>query len=128
MKLRCLLDSLAYSKNRPMSKLELIAKFKIHPGKVEDFKAWSEQCKESVRTKDTGTLRYDWYMNEDESECVVLETYSSSEAVLEHSANLGELMGAGLALGDLTGEVFGEASQELKDALAGLEISYYTPA
>jgi hypothetical protein len=30
---------------------------------------------EMVRSKDTGTLHYDSYVNEDESGCIVLERY-----------------------------------------------------
>jgi len=33
----------------------------------------SAQAMEIVRTKDTGTLQYDIYFNDDQSECVVLE-------------------------------------------------------
>jgi hypothetical protein len=35
---------------------------------------------EIVRTKDTGTLQYDIYFNDDQSECIVLERFSDSEA------------------------------------------------
>lgn len=36
-----------------------------------------------MRTKDTGTLRYDTYFNDDESECVILEFYRDSQAAME---------------------------------------------
>ena len=63
-----------------MSELWGIARFKFHEGKVEEFKRLSAQAMEIVRTKDTGTLQYDIYFNDDESECVVLERYRDSEA------------------------------------------------
>jgi hypothetical protein len=48
---------------------------------------------EIVRAKDTGTLQYEIYFSNDESECIVVERYQDSEALLEHAANLGELGG-----------------------------------
>ena len=69
-----------------MSELRGIARFKFHEGKVEEFKRLSAQAMEIVRTKDTGTLQYDIYFNDDQSEAVVLERYRDSEALIEHVA------------------------------------------
>ena len=71
-----------------MSELQGIARYKFHEGKLEEFKRLSTQCMEIVRTKDTGTLQYDIYFNDDQSECIVLERYRDSEALIEHLANL----------------------------------------
>src|SRR5918995_2798239 len=76
---------------RPMGELQGIARFKFHPGKVEEYKRLSAQAMEIVRTKDTGTLQYEVYFNDDESECVVLERFRDSEALIEHAANLADL-------------------------------------
>jgi quinol monooxygenase YgiN len=70
-----------------VSELQGIARFKFHEGKVEEFKRLSAQAMEIVRTKDTGTLQYDIYFNENKSECMVLERYRDSEALIEHAAN-----------------------------------------
>ena len=51
-----------------MGELVGIARFKIHEGKLEEFKRLSAQAMEIVRTKDTGTLQYEVYFNDDESE------------------------------------------------------------
>ena len=69
-------------------------RFKFHEGKVEEFKRLSAQAMEIVRTKDTGTLQYVIYFNDDQSECMVLERYRDSEAAIEHAANLGDLRGS----------------------------------
>ena len=58
-----------------MSELRGIARFKFHEGKLEEFKRLATQCMEIVRTKDTGTLQYAIYFNDDQSECIVLERY-----------------------------------------------------
>jgi hypothetical protein len=58
-----------------MSELWGIARVKFHEGKVEEFKRLSAQLMEIARTKDTGTLQYEIYLNDDESEGIVLERY-----------------------------------------------------
>jgi quinol monooxygenase YgiN len=112
-----------------MSELYGIARFKIHEGKVEEFKRLSAQAMEIVRTKDTGTLQYDTYFNEDQSECVILERYRDSDAAIEHAANIGDLAEAVLATVTVVhGEVLGEPSAELRARLAGSEVpQLFTP-
>jgi hypothetical protein len=62
-----------------VSELQGIARFKFHEGKLEEFKRLSAQAMEIVRTKDTGTLQYDTYFNDDQSECIVLERFRDSK-------------------------------------------------
>ena len=83
---------------------------------------------EIVKTKDTGTLRYDTYFNDDESECVILEFYRDSQAAIEHAEHLGELSAAVLAIVSVVhGELLGEPS-EIRARLAGSEVpQLFTP-
>jgi quinol monooxygenase YgiN len=95
-----------------MSELLGNARFRVHDGKPEELKRLSAQAMEIVRTKDTGTLQYDTYFNEDQSECVVIERSRDSEAAIEHAANLSELSAAILAMVSVVhGEVRGEPAQ-----------------
>ena len=110
-----------------MSELQGIARFKFHEGKLEEFKRLSAQCMEIVRTKDTGTLQYDIYFNDDESECVALERYRDSEALIEHTAHLGDLMEVIIATGSVSGELLGEPSAELRAKLADSVVRLFTP-
>ena len=112
-----------------MSELQGIARYTFHEGKLEEFKRLSAQCMEIVRAKDTGTLQYDIYFNDDQSECVVLERFSGSEALIEHLAALGDLSGAILATVSVVhGELLGEPSAELRATLAGNELPVlFTP-
>jgi quinol monooxygenase YgiN len=105
-----------------------IARFKFHEGKLDEYKRLSVQAMEIVRTKDTGTLRYDIYLNDDRSECMVVERYRNSEALTEHMANLGDLAEAILATVSLVhGEVLGEPSAELRANLADSPVRLFTP-
>ena len=79
---------------------------------------------EIVRTKDTGTLQYEIYFNDDQSECIVHERYRDSEALIEH---LGDMMEAILATGSVSGEVLGEPSAELRAKMADSEVRLFTP-
>jgi quinol monooxygenase YgiN len=103
-----------------VKELQGIARFKFHEGKLEEFKRLAAQAAEIVRTKDTGTLEYETYFNEDESECIVLERFRDSDALIEHAANIGDLTEKILATVTVVhGELVGEPSAKLRDILDG---------
>ena len=110
-----------------MNKIQLTARAVIHEGKLDEFKALAAECMRTVREKDSGTVQYDWFFNEAQTECVVLEAYRDSQAVLEHNANIGATLGAILAISDCTFEVYGTPSPKLLEAAAGLSIKVYSP-
>lgn len=112
-----------------MSELLGIARFRFHEGKREEYLRLSDQARDIVRTKDSGTLGYDLYLNGDQSECMVIERYRDSEAAIEHAANLGHLFPAVLATVSVVhGELLGEPSAELRAKLAGSEVPVlFTP-
>ena len=64
-----------------MSKIQLSAKMKVHGGMLEGFKSQAAECIKQVKEKDTGTLQYDWFLSEDNSECEIGETYENSQAL-----------------------------------------------
>ncbi len=109
-----------------MSALQVTARLTIREGKLAEFRVLAASAMQSVREKDSGTLQYDWFFNDDETECVVRETYRDSEAVLEHVANLGETLGALLAVCDMDLEVYGSPSAELVAATTELAPKVYS--
>lgn len=110
-----------------MGEIQGIARFEIHEGKIDEFKRLSAQCMEIARTKDSGTLQYDIYLNDDQSEAFVHERYRDSDALVEHIANLGDLMGLMMAMGSVSGELLGDPSEELRANLAGSPVKLFTP-
>ena len=110
-----------------MSELQGIGRFKFHEGELEEFKRLAAQCMEIVRAKDTGTLQYDVYFNDDQSDCIVLERYRDSEALIEHAAHLGDLGEAIFATGWVSGELLGEPSAEVRASLADSPVRIFTP-
>jgi len=80
-----------------------------------------------VRTKDTGTLQYETYINSDNTECLVFERYSDSQALLDHFKNMGDIMAAIFQTCSGSGEVGGTPSPELIEQLKRLPVQVYTP-
>lgn len=98
-----------------MNQLDVIARMQVRKGKLDGFKKQAAEIIRQVKEKDTGTLRYDWFLSSDETDVEILEAYVSSDAWVEHRKNVGE------ALDVLFNEyaenhnvlVFGEPSPEL---------------
>ena len=110
-----------------MGELIGIARFRFHPGKVEEYKRLSAQAMDIVRAKERGTLEYSIFLNEDESEAVVIERFTSSEALLEHGANMAEISEQVLQTGIVEGELLGEPNDELRSKLTGPEPELFLP-
>ena len=111
-----------------MSELLGIARFRFREGMVEEYKRLADQAREIVRTKDSGTLQYDVYLNDDESECMVIERYRDSAAAIEHAENVGHLFEPILATVIVVhGEILGDASEELRANLADGPVQLFTP-
>ncbi len=112
-----------------MGELLGIARFKFLEGKREEYLRLSEQANAIVAAKDPGTLQYDLYLNDDETECMIVERYRDSEAAMAHAANLGHLFADVLATVEIVhGELLGEPSDELRANLAGSDVpAVFTP-
>ena len=85
-----------------MSELHAIARLKIHHGKREEFKRLAVKCMESVRSRDSGTLQYDWFFSDDHM------------AALLHTCSI-------------PSEIYGTPSPELMKALEGFDVRIYSP-
>ena len=110
-----------------MSQLQGIARCRFHESGLEEFKRLAAQAMEIVRNKDTGTLQFEISFNDDQSECIVLERYTDSQALIEHAEHFGDLSEAIIRTGLFAGELIGEPSAELKTMLAGGPIRLFTP-
>ncbi|MFL5680658.1 MAG: putative quinol monooxygenase [Chloroflexota bacterium] len=110
-----------------MGELIGVARFRFHPGKVEEYKRLSEAAMDIVRAKEPGTLEYSVFLNEDESEAVVIERFASSEALLEHGANMSEISAAVLQTGTVEGELLGDPNDEIRANLTGPEPQLFLP-
>ena len=108
------------------TELQGIIRFDFRDGDVEEFKRLSARCMEIVRAQDTGTLQYDTYFNEDDTACDVLERFRDSDALIEHSEHLADLMEPIMATGSVAGELLGELSPELRSKMEGSPVGLFT--
>src|SRR5947209_12550818 len=101
-----------------MDELKGIERGKIHPGKLDEWKRLTEQAMEIVRTRDPGTLQYEVFFKDDETEAIVFERYQDADAALEHFANIGHLMEPLMATATVTGEVLGIPNETMRASSA----------
>jgi quinol monooxygenase YgiN len=72
-----------------MASLELSAHMTVRPGQLEGFRKQAAEIIRLTKEKDTQTLRYDWFLTKDGTECEVREMYASPQGLIEHRAHVG---------------------------------------
>jgi quinol monooxygenase YgiN len=110
-----------------MDKLQVCAKFpNVAPDKLDGFKNVVAQLVERAKGE-ADTLEYDFFLSADQTVCIVREAYANSEAVMAHSANMGDLLPRLFELGgSFEAEVFGNPSPALLEALAAFNPTIYS--
>ena len=102
-----------------MALLEMSAHMTVRPGHLEGFKRQAAELVRITREKDTHTLRYDWFISLDGTECEVREAYTGPEGLIEHNRNI--LEARTKLFQDYADNhymtVYGEVSQPLLDLL-----------
>jgi len=100
-----------------MGQLQVIARVKVRPGQLARFQTQAAEILRLAREKDTQTLRYDWFLNQDETDCEVHEAYLSEEGLIEHNQHVVEARDAWFRdyAFDHRMSVYGEISQQLSD-------------
>jgi quinol monooxygenase YgiN len=68
---------------------EVLARLKIRDGELEGFKQQAAEMMRLTRDKDTKTLRYDWFLSDDGTECEVREGYVDAAGLIEHAHHVG---------------------------------------
>jgi len=82
-----------------MKKIHVVARFNIHDGQLDQFKAGMDNC--IVLTKnEPGALVYDWFIDEKNLACTVIETYQDSNAVLAHVGNVNDSLSKLMEISD----------------------------
>ena len=69
---------------------EVSARLKIREGELDGFKRQAAEMMRLAQEKDTRTLRYDWFLSDDGTECEVREGYVDADGLLDHANNVGE--------------------------------------
>jgi quinol monooxygenase YgiN len=67
------------------NQIQFRAEFTIQEGKIEEYKKLVQDMSRVVEANEPDTINYQFYLNrDDETKCIVYETYASSEAVFAH--------------------------------------------
>ena len=69
---------------------EVTARLKIRDGEFDGFKEQAAEMMRRTRELDTKTLRYDWFISDDRTQCEVREGYVDADGLLEHGNNVAE--------------------------------------
>jgi len=69
---------------------EVTARLKVREGELEGFKRQAAEMMRLTSELDTKTVRYDWFLSDDETECEVREAYVDADALIEHAQHIAE--------------------------------------
>jgi quinol monooxygenase YgiN len=69
---------------------EVTARLKIRDGELDGFKQQAAEVMRLAREQDTKTLRYDWFLRDDGTECEVREGYVDADGLFEHNTHVRE--------------------------------------
>ena len=98
----------------------------IKEGKLDDFKAIVSTMVEITNLNEPNTLVYEYHINEDGTECHLLETFKDSDAFMVHLGNVGHLFDTLFESATMTrAKIYGSPSAELKQALEPLGVEYF---
>lgn len=84
-----------------------VARFAIHPGKLEQFRTLAAEAFDLVQANEPGTLAYEWFVNAEGTECLTLDIYEDAAALGAHMANAGPTMGKILQIVTSDVQIFG---------------------
>jgi quinol monooxygenase YgiN len=111
-----------------MAQICLVVEFTIADGKVETFKKLFLEAIEITKRKDSGTLSYQLYFNDDETKCYSIEWYENSEAILGHLDSMADISVPLFEICRTTRfEIFGNPSKKLSEVFEASSPNIYQP-
>ena len=108
-------------------RIRMVAEFTIKPENLAAFKRLVGQLVDLVTRNEPGALSYEWFFNDDESVCTILEVYKDVQAVNAHMANVGPTLNEIIAVAPMTFKMFGAVPDEMKPTIASMGGTVHTP-
>ncbi len=106
--------------------VKYLIEFSLQDGQQEAFKKMTSELIATVKAAENGTLNYQFYFNEGETKCCVMEEYIDSRAMLLHLENVAPALVEVLKISSITRlEFFGPLSTEARIAAASFGASFY---
>ena len=101
----------------------------LNPGAFDDFKSLAKEQVDANYSSEPGTLNFQLFITGDDTRVHYCERFVDSAAAMFHVARFGETFAARLLeLATVTRfEIYGNPSDELKDALVDLSPTYLSP-
>jgi quinol monooxygenase YgiN len=107
------------------------AEFTIQEEKIEEYKKLVQEMSRVVEANEPDTINYQFYLNrDDETKCIVYETYSNSEAVFAHMNGIASqtILPKISNISRISRfEVYGNPSEELQKVLTSFGPQIYNP-
>jgi quinol monooxygenase YgiN len=103
--------------------IQFRAEFTIEQRKIQECKKLIQEMSRMVEANEPDTINYQFYLNKDETKCIVNETYVSSEAALAHNNGVASrtVLPRIFSLAKLSRfDVYGNPNEELQKLLANL--------
>ena len=105
------------------------AEFTIEEGKIEEYKELVQDMSRAVEANEPDTIDYHFYLNrDDETKCIVHETYANSEAVLAHNTGVASqtILPKIFSVSRISRfDVYGNPSEELRKVLTSFSPQFY---
>ncbi|HET6779889.1 MAG TPA: antibiotic biosynthesis monooxygenase [Nitrososphaera sp.] len=104
------------------------AEFTIEEGKIEEFKKLVQDMSRVVEANEPDTINYQFYLNRDETKCIVNETYANSDAVLAHINGVASqtILPKVFGVSRISRlDVYGNPSEELQKVITSLGLQTY---
>ncbi len=104
------------------------AEFTIEEGKIDEYKKLVQDMSKVVEANEPDTLSYQFYLNGDETKCIVHETYANSEAALARNASVASttILPTIFGVSRISGfDVYGNPSEELQKVLTSFVSKTY---
>ena len=97
----------------------------VREGRLDDFHSLMNEMVESTQME-TGTLSYEWFLSEDNTQCHICERYADSDAVMVHLGNFGSKFASRFmeSVEPTSLSVYSEPTETVRSALDGLGAVY----
>lgn len=110
------------------NQIHIQAEFIIKNGKLDEFKKLIQKMSKLVQTNEPNTLQYQFYLNKDNTICIVYEKYVDSKATLEHNNGIASktILPQIFKISKLHRlEVYGKPNKELQKLLTNFNAKIY---
>ena len=107
------------------TQLQVLVELTIAEGKVEEFKTQMPPIIEKVMANEPDMLGYQWYLNQDQKKCYIIEWLKNSEAWLTHVSNVESMLPPLFAIAPITRcEFFGNVSEAVEEAIVTISARF----